>query len=236
MRISSSNRIFKRKATCLVLTFSFLMVVSFLSSSEGAEESRILAVIQKMESAFGSVEDYSCEVEQTFYKDGEKREDYQFKFYFKKPKKIRVDFSRPYSSLTIFYTEGDKEATVLPLRFLPAMKFRVSIDNPIIHTPAGQWINQTDMGYFIGFLSRNLEKVKQKDDEFYEDKNEVRFWLWAMDYIEGKTLEKYHIFVSKRYWLPVRIERYDLKGEPLETSVIQDYTVNTHLSDKLFAP
>jgi len=210
--------------------------VSFLPFAEGAEENRVLAVVQKMESAFKSVEDYTCEVEQIFYKDGEKNERYQFKFYFKKGKKIRVDFSRPYSSLTIFYTEGDKEATVLPLRFLPAMKFRLSIDNPLIRTPSGQGINQTDMGYFIGFLFKNLEKVKQKTDEFYEDKDQIRFWLWGLDYIEGKNLEKYRIIISKQYWLPIRIERYDLEGKPLEVSIIQNYTINAPLSDKLFVP
>lgn len=212
------------------------MAASFLPPTAGAEENRVLAVVQKMESAFKAVEDYTCEVEQIFYKDGEKNERYQFKFYFKKGKKVRVDFSRPYSSLTIFYTEGDKEATVLPLRFLPAMKFRFSIDNPIIRTPAGQWINQTDMDYFISFLFKNVEKVKQKTDEFYDDKDQIRFWLWAMDYIEGKNVEKYRIFVSKQNWLPIRIERYDLEGKPLEVSIIQNYAINGHLSDKLFVP
>jgi outer membrane lipoprotein-sorting protein len=226
----SSNRIF------LASAFSLFVAISFLPASEAAEENRVLAVVQKMESAFKNVEDYTCEVKQHFYKDEEKSEDYRFKFYFKRGKKIRVDFSRPYSSLTIFYTEGDKEATVLPLRFLPAMKFRISIDNPIIHTPAGQWINQTDMGYFIHFLFKNLEEVKQKDDEFYEDKDQIRLWLWGLDYIDGKKIEKYRISVSKRYWLPVRIERYDLQGKPLEASIIENYTINTHLSDKLFVP
>lgn len=220
----------------LASAFLLLMAVSFLPPTAGAEENRILAVIQKMESAFKTVEDYTCEVEQVFYKDGEKSEHYQFKFYFKKGKKIRVDFSRPYSSLTIFYTEGDKEATVLPLRFLPAMKFRFSIDNPVIRTPAGQWINQTDMDYFIGFLFKNVEKVKQKTDEFYDDKDQIRFWLLGLDYIEGKNLEKYRIFVSKQNWLPTRIERYDLEGKPLEVSIIQNYAINGHLSDKLFVP
>ena len=220
----------------LASAFLLLMAVSFLPPTAGAEENRILAVLQKMESAFKTVEDYTCEVEQIFYKDGEKSERYQFKFYFKKGKKIRVDFSRPYSSLTIFYTEGDKEATVLPLRFLPAMKFRFSIDNPVIRTPAGQWINQTDMDYFISFLFKNVEKVKQKTDEFYDDKDQIRFWLWGLDYIEGKNLEKYRIILSKQYWLPIRIERYDLEGKPLEVSIIQNYTINAHLSDKLFVP
>jgi outer membrane lipoprotein-sorting protein len=116
------------------------------------------------------------------------------------------------------------------------MKFRFSIDNPVIRTPAGQWINQTDMDYFIGFLFKNLEKVKQKTDEFYEDKDQIRFWLWGLDYIEGKNLEKYRIILSKQYWLPIRIERYDLEGKPLEVSIIQNYAINAPLSDKLFVP
>ena len=163
-----------------------LLLVGPPPTSEGAGENRVLAVVQKMESTFKTVEDYTCEVEQIFYKNGEESEHYRFKFYFKRGRKIRVDFSQPYSSLTIFYGEGDKEATVLPLRFLPVLKFRVSIDNPIIHTPAGQQINQTDMEYFIKFLFNNLEKAKQKTDEFYEDKDQIRFWLWGLDYIGVK--------------------------------------------------
>jgi outer membrane lipoprotein-sorting protein len=214
----------------------FFGMVVFPSPSEGADENRVLAVVQKMESAFKMVEDYTCEAEQIFYQNGAESERYRFKFYFKRGKKIRVDFSHPYSSLTIFYGEGDREATVLPLRFLPALKFRVSVDNPVIHTPAGQRINQTDMEYFIKFLSNNLKKVKQGTDEFYEDKDQVRFWLWGLDYIEGKNLEKYRIFISKQNWLPIRIERYPLEGKPLEVTTIQNYAINTGLNDGLFVP
>jgi outer membrane lipoprotein-sorting protein len=216
--------------------FLFLWVAGFPSSSDGAAENRVLAVVQKMESAFKTVEDYTCEVEQIFYQEGEESQRYRFKFYFKRGEKIRVDFSQPYSSLTIFYREGDQEATVVPFRFLPALKFRVSIDNPIIRTPAGQWINQTDMEYFIKFLSRNLERVEQRVDEFYEDHDQIRFWLWGLDYIESRNLEKYRIFVAKQHWLPIRIERYHLEGKPLEVSILQNYAVNTHLKDKLFVP
>ena len=182
------------------------------------------------------VEDYACEVEQIFYQGGEESQRYRFKFYFKRGKKIRVDFSYPYSSLTIFYREGEKEATVLPFRFLSGLKFRLSIDNPTIHTPAGQRINQTDMEYFIHFLLKNLEQARQMKGEFFEDRDQVGFWLWGYDYIGGKDLEKYHIFVSKKNWLPIRIERFQLEGRPLEVGTIQNYTINTHLSDKLFLP
>jgi len=189
-----------------------------------------------MESAFKTIENYACEVEQIFFQNGMEDQRYRFKFYFKKQKKIRVDFSHPYSSMTLFYMDGEKEATVVPFRFMPGLKFRFAVDNPMIKTLAGQRIDQTDMGHFIDFLTKNLKGVNQGEDEFHEDKERVRFLFWARDYIEEKSLEKYRIFVSKRYWLPVRIERYTLEGKPLETTDIQNYSINTHLEDKLFVP
>lgn len=189
-----------------------------------------------MESAFKAMEDYTCEVKQVFFQDGVEDQHYRFKFYFKKEKKIRVDFSHPYSALTIFYIGGEKEATVVPFRFMPALKFRFSIDNSMIKTQAGQRIDQTDMGHFIGFMSKNLKRVKQREGEFQEDVAQVKFFFWAQDYIEEKNDEKYLITISKKNWLPIRIERYNLEGKPLETTDIQNYSIDTHLEEKLFTP
>jgi outer membrane lipoprotein-sorting protein len=224
-----------------LLIFSMLTLIQMGSpnlglSSDRSDERRILDVVQKIESAFNAVEDYACDVEQTFFQNGVEDQHYLFKFFFKKEKKIRVDFLHPYSALTIFYIGGEKKATVMPFRFMPGLKFRFSIDSPTIKTLAGQRIDQTDMGHFIDFMSKNLKRVKQGEDEFYEDKERVRFLFWAYDYIEEKSLEKYRISIIKRHWLPIRIERYGLEGKPLEITDIQNYTINTRLDDKLFAP
>lgn len=213
-----------------------LLLVFPPPSLEGAEENRVIDVVQKMESTVRNVEDYTCAVEQIFFRYGKENQRYRFKFYFKRWKKIRVDFSYPYSSLTIFYKKGDREATLLPSRSLPALKFRLSIDNPIILTPAGQRIDQTDMHFFIKFLLTNLERVKQQTDEFYEDNDQVKFWLWALDYIGGKDLERYHIFISKQNWLPLRLERYHSDGKPIEVTIFQNYVINAGLDEKLFVP
>jgi len=214
--------------------FILLALGSLIPSSECSNENRILTLIQKMESAFNTMEDYTCEVEQIFFQKGVEDQRYRFKYYFKKNKKIRVDFSSPYPSLTIFYRGGEKEATVLPFRFMPALKFRMSIDNPTIKTLAGQRIDQTDMGYFIDFLLKNIKKVEQGEDELQEDGEKVTFFFWALDYIEEKTPEKYLISVSKKILLPLHIERYNLQGDLLEVTHIKNYTINGHLEDRLF--
>lgn len=217
--------------SCLLFTFATLS-----SAFRPSEENQIPNVVKKMQAAFEGVEDYTCEAELIFYQEGIEYQRYQFKYYFKKKKRIRVDFHSPYPTLSLFYTGRGEEVTAVPLRQVGLLKFRLSLDNPRIQTMAGQKINQTDMGYFIEFLFENLQKVPQGEDEFEEDKDQVRFWFRALDYVRGKEIEKYRIFISKENWLPVRIERYTLEEKPLELSIIKNYTINSHLEDKVFIP
>jgi outer membrane lipoprotein-sorting protein len=220
----------------LLLSLSILFPLSAGISLATSADPRVLAVALKMGSAFKSLEDYTCEVEQIFYKDGSENERSTFKFYFKKEKKIRVDFSHPYSSLTLIYIEGEDKATVIPFRSLPLLRFRFSINDSKLKTRAGQQIDQTDMGCFIHFVLKNLESIPQGDSEFREHEEGPVFSLWALDYVNGKILEKYRIHLSQEVWLPIRIERFDLKGKPIEITVIKNYAVNTHPGDKLFHP
>jgi outer membrane lipoprotein-sorting protein len=234
--ISSLSKIIKSASVSTALVVLFLTVAISAPVSGSSGEDRVVSAAQRMESEYKSVVDYSCEVEQIFYRDGMEDQRFRFKFYFKRKKRIRVDFSQPYAGLSIFYTEGDKEATVVPFHFLPGMKFKFSIDSPFIKTLAGQRINQTDMGYFIEFVIKNLRGVTQEENEYQEDGKRITFLLWATDYIEEKKPEKYRISISKQNWLPVRIERYDLENRFIEVTDIKNYTINSYLEEKIFVP
>ena len=224
------------KAGLTLLVLACLLLHSENLEAAAGDEDRILAVAQSMEAEFKKLEDYTCEVEQIFYQNGEENQRYVFKFYFKKEKRIRVDFSHPHSGLTIFYNDEDKEATVRPFRSLSPLKFRLSVDNPLLKTLAGQRINQTDMGYFIKFILKNLRSVEQKENEFREDGERVEFLFWALDYIEEKSPEKYRISISKKHWLPIRIERFNSEDKRLEVTDIRNYVLDTQLEDKFFLP
>jgi len=225
-----------RKAVLTLLALACLLLDFENLEATAGNEDRILVVAQKMEAAFRKLEDYTCDVDQIFYQDGAENQRYLFKFYFKKEKKIRVDFYQPHSGLIIFYHDEEKEATVVPLRLLSGLKFRLSVDNSLMKTLAGQRINQTDMGYFIKFMFKNLRTVEQKETEFREDNERVEFLFWAWDYVEEKSAEKYRISISKKHWLPIRIERYNLEDRRLEVTDIRNYVLNAHLEDKLFVP
>ena len=57
---------------------------------------------------------------------------------------------------------------------------------------------------------------------------------WKHSY--KKSLEKYRISISKKYWLPIRIERFNMDDRRLEVTDIKDYVLNDHLQDKFFVP
>lgn len=203
-------------------------------TSEPANADRLRAVAEKMKTAFEALQDYTCEVEQVYYKNGVEDHRYYFKYYFQKEKKIRIDFSYPQTGVIISYTAAEEKATVVPFRSLPALKFRLSIDSPFIQTFTGQRITQTDIGYFAEFLFRNLPGSQVS--EWNEEPEQVSFGLLALDYLKGKSMEKYRIFISKKNWFPDRIERLTLRGEPIEVSIIRNYLLNPGLDDAFFRP
>ncbi len=174
----------------LSLALQLLLGAVSLSASEPSEENRVMAVAEKMEAAFKEVKDYTCDIEQIFFKDGVEDQRHHFTFYFKKKKRIRVDFSSPHSGMTVLYQGNDEEVTVIPLRFLPFLRFHYSIDNPKVRTPAGQRLNQSDIGYFIEFLLRNLKTVQQGEDEYREEGSRITFQFWALDYTGGASDRK----------------------------------------------
>ena len=222
------------------LFIAILLLCSLISSSglpsEGPQGERILAVAQRMEAAFNELADYTCEINQIYYRNGEEDQIYRFKFFLKKEKKIRIDFFQPHSGMTVIYKEGEDKATIIPFRSSPKVRFRFPVDSILIKTPTGQRIDQTDIGHLLGFLSKNLQRVRQGEAQFQEDDEKVSFFLWALDYIEEKTLEKYRISVSKKNWLPNKIERYRLDGKPIEITHILNYSVNSRLEDSIFNP
>jgi len=222
------------------LLFPALLFLGFGCLSPGpcaaTERNRVAEAIGNLRAHFQKLEDYSCEVEQSYFQKGEETQRIFFTYYFRKDGQVRIDFAYPQSGATLFYRKGEPKATVLPIRSLPALRLRVSVQSPFLRTYTGQQIDQTDMEYFIDFLERSLAETRQPDFDFKEGGEDVAFWISARDYLRGKDMEKYRLTLSKSLWLPLRIERYSLENNPLEKSLLQNYILNARPGDKFFRP
>jgi outer membrane lipoprotein-sorting protein len=228
---SSKNGVFAAIGLAVLL-----LLPGWAAAEERSTPDRIALSVQKLGEAVAAVEAYSCDVEQVFFREGQDDLHYRFRFHFKKGKGIRVDFSQPYAALTIFYGAAGGSATVVPFRSMPAIRLRLSPANSMLKTPAGQRIDQTDLGYFVRFVRENREKVPQEGGESSEDAETVTFGLRALDYLQARSVETYRITLSKTTWFPVRIDRYDVDGRPVERIHFLHVDLNPSLSDRFFSP
>jgi outer membrane lipoprotein-sorting protein len=229
-------RTFGRAAASVWLFAGFFLLGHTLAAGEAPAVEKLGDIAERVQAAFEGVSDYSCEVEQTYFRDGSEYERYRFNYYFKRGKRIRVDFAQPYPGTTVLYRSAERDATVLPFRFMPMIHLQYPIDDPAIKTPTGQRIDQTDLSNFVDFLSRAAHDSEQTISDALDDEGEIRFTMEAKDYLAGARPERYRIVLSKDLWLPLRIERYDQDGRPIEWTVIRHYVLNGNLNDALFLP
>jgi outer membrane lipoprotein-sorting protein len=202
----------------------------------GTDRERILEVANRIEEAYGKLQSYACDVEGIYFKSGREFERYVFRFSFRKPDRFRIEFSRPYSGVTIFYTEGEKDFISRPLAPFPSVQFRFSVNNPLFKSPSGQAVNQMHLRYFLGFLRNNARTLPQENADFKYDGESLSFRLNAKDYVEGKLPERYRIHIDSRFWLPARLERFDPAGTPLEFTIFSNYRINPTLDGAFFEP
>jgi outer membrane lipoprotein-sorting protein len=203
-------------------------------AQSGADRERILEVGNRIEEAYGKLQSYACDIEGIYFKSGREFERYVLRFSFRKPDRFRIEFSRPYSGVTIFYTEGEKDLTSRPLAAFPSVQFRFSVNNPLFKSPSGQAVNQMHLRYFLGFLRDNARALPQENAELKYDGEILSFWLNAKDYVEGKLPERYRIYIDSKLWLPARLERFDLAGTPLEFTIFSNCRINPALDGAFF--
>ena len=203
-------------------------------AQDAADRERILEVASRIEAAYGKLQSYACDIEGIYYAAGREFERYVFRFYFRKPDRFRIEFRNPYSGVTIFYTEGEKEFTSRPLAAFPSVQFRLSVNNPLFKSPSGQAVNQLHLRYFLGFLRDNARNLPQENADFKSDGEILSFRLNAKDYVKGQVPERYRIYIDSRLWLPARFERFDLAGTALEFTIFSNYRINPALDGAFF--
>ena len=62
----------------------------------GTDRERILEVANRIEEAYGKLQSYACDIEGIYFKSGRESERYDFRFYFRKPDRFRIEFRSPY--------------------------------------------------------------------------------------------------------------------------------------------
>ena len=211
----------------LVILVTVLSVAPIGRGSLSADSSgsHIVAAVQKMAATLGTVEEFRCETDVRYYRDGKAGKRFLFTLHARAQGSVSLTFSRPYPGVKVLYQQGDDTLTIKPFRFLPIVSFRLSIHNPLVTSPSGQRIDHCTLEYLIAFLRGNGELITRRASEYSEDEEKIEFTCWAKDYTDEKELNRYRLVVSKEHWLPVRVERYNQHNLPVEIITFTKYSI-----------
>ncbi len=226
------------KALSYVILTLFLsaLLPQEIQAEPGPDRERILETIGRIEAAYRNLKSYACEIEGIYFHSGRESERYDYRFYFRKPNFFRIEFRRPYTDLTIFYTQGEREFVARPFPMFPSIQFRFSVDNPLFRTPSGQRVDQMPLFDFMQFLRKNAETLPQDNPDFKSDGASLSFWVTSEDYASSGATVRYRMHIDTRVWLPNRIERYDMAGTPLEFTLFRNFIVNPAIDEAFFDP
>ncbi len=192
---------------------------------------RITEISEKILHAFARLGEVSCEVEAQYFREGKEDKKYCFTWFQEKEGVTRVTFSRPFPGLSASYKSGDRHVTVKPFPYLSFIKFKLSLYHPLLRTPSGQRMDQTSLEYLSRFFYANVHLIQRHQSAFSEGSEKVALSFWAANYTGGTDLNRYYVTVSKDNHFPLRIERHNTGGDPIEVIVFTDFVVH-HGKDK----
>jgi outer membrane lipoprotein-sorting protein len=208
--------------SCLILSYAFAEIPV---DADG--------LLKKMESAYTRVEDYQTNVEVRTYKREGSFETQKFLYTFKKPKWIRLDFESPHSGMVLIYPDKNEKVRVRLPGVAHILAFHLSTGNPLITGPAGQRIDQTDLGLLIKNIAHSLTDQRRGPVEIEED-GYILIRVLAVNHFHEGVVTLYQFFIDKRFWLPVKVEESMPDGRLERTITFQNLRMNTGVPDSFF--
>jgi outer membrane lipoprotein-sorting protein len=204
------------------------------SAPPAALQDDVETVLKKMEAVYDEVKDYKTEVETIiFEKDGSFKTEKSV-YTFKKPKWIRLDFVSPHPGMIMVYPDRDGKVLVKPGGLLSKLRFHLMLDDPLLETPSGQRMNQTDLGLLIKNIRHSVTDQRRGPVSISEDKDTIQIQVLADDHFREGVETRYRFLISKELWLPVEVGRSTTNDVQDGRIIFRNLRTNINVSDDLF--
>lgn len=187
-----------------------------------------------METAYGQVEDYRMRVEVTTFADDGSASIERFLYSFKKPDRIRLDFTEPHPGLTVIYPDEKGKVFVRPSGLARLFTFHLSPENRLLAVSPGQRIDQTDMGRLIRNIADSLTDGRLGPTAIIEEGSVIRVRVLAADHFLAGVATLYEFLIDGRVWLPKGVEEATPSGQKRRTVAFLDLRTNVGIPDEFF--
>jgi len=189
----------------------------------------------EMRERFKQINDYQCTYV-SFVVKGNKSEEYTFRYFFKKPKKIRMEVISQKDKGTILIYRGGQVRVKPGKGLFSHFTFTFHPRHKRVCDLRGYGIDQSDWGEFIDYhepyLKGNSFRIVGK--EMVGERETILLEMRSKDPQETRGIAHEKIWVDKELKVPLKYEHYDVNNKLIRSSTYKDIKINVGLEENLF--
>lgn len=204
------------------------------SAPPAASQEEVATLLKRMEAAYDQVKDYQTDVEILLFKEDGSFKTEKSLYTFKKPKWIRLEFVSPHPGMILVYPDPDGKVLMKPQGVLSVLTFHLALDDPLLGTPSGQRLDQTDLGVLIKNIRHSVTDQRRGPVSLSEDQEAIRIQVLADDHFREGVETKYQFLISKGLWLPVEVGQSTTNGVQEGRIIFHNLRTNINVPDDLF--
>ena len=204
------------------------------STPPAALQDDVETLLKQMEAAYDEVKDYQADVEIILFKEDGSFKTEKSVYTFKKPKWIRLDFVSPHPGMILIYPDRNGKVLMKPQGLLSMLTLHLMLEDPLLETPSGQQMNQTDLGLLIKNIRHSVTDQRRGPVSLSEDKDTIRIQVLADDHFREGVETRYQFLISKQLWLPVEVGESTTNGVQEGRIIFRNLRTNINVPDDLF--
>lgn len=163
----------------------------------------------------------------------------EFRYAYRKPGFVRMDFVSPHHGAVLAYDPGDGKVRLRPFgeHALPALT--LSPSNPLLRDRSGHRVDRSD----VGVLLRNVHALQQGGVTVTEGQETIGGHTTLRVSVTGAPahvvdgVHRYRLWLATEDGFPLKVVSFaDDDGAPLETVTLDDVEIDVAFPARFFAP
>lgn len=182
---------------------------------------------------FRRVETYQVTIH-SYHVDGEE----QIRYYYRKPGFVRMEFIRPHAGALLVYSPITQRVRLWPFGAKHFPELNLSPRNPLIQSPRGENVDQSD----IGALFENVRSLLQHGAAEVLGEDSVAGRTTQHLVVTGAPgftvagVHRYELWLDTSSQFPVRVISRNQDDAVIETVMLDALEIDVPLTEALFNP
>lgn len=160
------------------------------------------------------------------------------RYFYRKPGWVRMEFVQPYRGMVLIYDPQTRRVRLWPfgVNHLPSLSF--APDHPLLRGTHGHRVDRSD----VGALLANLRALRERGSlTLLGDAEVAGRAATGLDIVghadsTAAGVHRYRVWLTRDTLFPLRVESFEVGGNPLETVDMADAEVDVSFPERLFAP